>query len=221
MITQEQRQERDFVPYIGEKTMQAILRKPCNVQESDLLALLPHLRAFARGLTRNYDSAEDLVQDTVVRALTAAHRFEPGTNLKAWTFTILRNLFYNGLRKNGVTQSLDDPMAHEPSVPASQEAWLEFGDFRRAFWQIGHDKREALVMVGINGLSYDDTGKACGCAQGTVKSRVSRARRDLRQILDGDLLAGKRRDTPAISAWTGDLLRDARPKMRSHLAVAA
>ncbi len=201
--------------------MKAILRKPCNVQESDLLALLPHLRAFARSLTRNYDSADDLVQDTVVRALTAAHRFEPGTNLKAWTFTILRNVFYNGLRKNGMTQSLDDPMTQEPGVPASQEACLEFGDFRRAFWQIGHDKREALILVGINGLSYEDTGKACGCAQGTVKSRVSRARRDLRQILDGGLLAGKRRDTPVMSKWTGDLLRDARLDMPPHLAMAS
>lgn len=192
-----------------------------NVDESDLLALLPHLRAFARSLTRNYDRADDLVQDTVVRALTAAHKFEPGTNLKAWTFTILRNLFYNGLRKNGLTRSLDDPMALEPAVPSTQEACLEFGDFRRAFWQIGQDKREALVLVGIDGLSYEDTGKACGCAEGTVKSRVSRARRDLRQILDGGLLAGKRRDTPAISTWTGDLLRDVRPVMPSHLAMKA
>ena len=201
--------------------MTASLREPCNVEESDLLALLPHLRAFARSLTRNYDNADDLVQDTVVRALAAAHKFEPGSNLKAWTFTILRNLFYNGLRKNGLTQSLDDPMTHEPSVPANQEACLEFGDFRRAFWQIGHDKRKALILVGIGGLSYEDTSKECRCAEGTVKSRVSRGRRDLRQILDGGLLAGKRRDTPPISTWAGDLMRDVRPAMPSQLPTAA
>ncbi len=201
--------------------MKATLRDPCNVKESDLLALLPQLRAFARSLTRNYDSADDLVQDTVVRALAAAHRFEPGSNLKAWTFTILRNLFYNGLRKNGLTQSLDDPMTQEPSVPATQEACLEIGDFRRAFWQIGADKREALILVGIGGLSYEDTSKKCGCAGGTIKSRVSRGRRDLRQILDGGLLAGKRRDTPPMSTWAGDLLRDTRPAMPSHLPVAS
>lgn len=201
--------------------MKAILSKPCNVEESELLALLPHLRAFARSLTRNYDSADDLVQDTVVRALAAADRFEPGTNLKAWTFTILRNLFYNGLRKNGLTQSLDDPMTQEPGVPASQEACLEFGDFRRAFWQIGSDKREALILVGLGGLSYEETGKECGCAEGTIKSRVSRGRRDLRQILDGGLLAGKRRDTPSISSWTGDLMRDTRRAIPLGLPMAA
>jgi RNA polymerase sigma-70 factor (ECF subfamily) len=187
--------------------MTATLHETSSVGETELVACVPHLRAFAWFLARNRDRADDLVQDTIVRALSAAHRFEPGTNLKAWMFTILRNLHYNELRKNRVqTQSLDDPLAYEPAVLPSQMASLEFGDFRRAFWQLADDRREALILVGASGLSYEEAAKVCECPKGTIKSRVSRARRELLGILDDGLLADKRRDTPAMAGYVGDLL---------------
>jgi RNA polymerase sigma-70 factor (ECF subfamily) len=128
-----------------------------NVGEKELIACVPPLRAFAWFLARNRDRADDLVQDTIVRALTAAHQYRAGTNLKAWMFTILRNLHYNEVRKNRVRiQSLDDPRAYEPAVLPSQVATLEFGDFRRAFWQLADDRREALMLVGASGLSYEE-----------------------------------------------------------------
>jgi RNA polymerase sigma-70 factor (ECF subfamily) len=177
-----------------------------NVPESNLMALLPHLRAFARSLVRNHDRADDLVHDTIVRALTAAHGFQPGTNLKGWMFTILRNQFYNDLRQNKPLLSLDIPMMAEPSIPAGQESHLELDDFRRAFWQLSDDKREVLILVGASGLSYDEAAKICGCAQGTIKSRVSRARLELRSILEKGSFANLRRDTPMLADWFGGLL---------------
>ena len=179
-----------------------------NVPKSDLIALLPHLRAFARSLVRNHDRADDLVHDTVVRALGAAHRFQRGTNLKGWLFTILRNQFYNDLRRNKPLLSLDIQGMAEPSIPAGQEAHLELDDFRRAFWQLSDDKREVLILVGASGLSYEETAKICGCAEGTVKSRVSRARLELRNILGEGSFASLRRDTPALAGWFGNLLEE-------------
>ncbi len=152
--------------------------------DTDLLALLPHLKAFAWSLTRNGESADDLVQDTVVRALGSAHSFESGTNLKSWMFTILRNQFYNELRRRRPLLTLHIPGMAEPRVPPRQEAPLEFDDFRRAFGQLSADKREVLILVGSEGLSYDETAQICGCAQGTIKSRVSRARLELRALLE-------------------------------------
>lgn len=182
-----------------------------NIGEEDLLACVPHLRAFAWFLARNRERADELVQDTIVRALGAAHRFQAGTNLKAWMFTILRNLHYNEVRKNRVqVQSLDDPLACEPAVLPSQMASLEFGDFRRAFWQLADDQREALILVGASGLSYEEAAKVCECPKGTIKSRVSRARRELLQILEDGLLADKRRDSPAMAGYVGDLLGSTR-----------
>ena len=190
-----------------------------NIGEKDLLACIPHLRAFAWFLARNRERADDLVQDTIVRALGAAHRFQAGTNLKAWMFTILRNLHYSELRKTRMQiQSLDDPLAYEPTVLPSQIASLEFGDFRRAFWQLADDRREALILIGASGLSYEEAAKVCECPKGTIKSRVSRARRELLQILEDGLLAHRRRDTPALSGYIGGLLggrRAASPAARA------
>ena len=184
--------------------MTTVIQATSNVGEEDLLACVPHLRAFAWFLAKNRDRADDLVQDTIVRALTAAHQFHPGTNLKAWMFAILRNLHYNEARKNRVhIQSLDDPLTYEPTVLPSQMASLEFGDFRRAFWQLADHQREALILVGVSGLSYDEAAQACECPKGTIKSRVSRARRELLQILEDGLLADRRRDTPVLAGYVG------------------
>ena len=165
--------------------MQAILRKPCNVQESDLLALLPHLRAFARGLTRNYDSAEDLVQDTVVRALTAAHRFEPGTNLKAWTFTILRNIRINSYRKRRF-EELDEATMATMSAHANQEDSIELKEVLKALETLPAAQREVITLVRAGGLSYEEAAEIMGCKLGTIKSRVNRADAALRAALGED-----------------------------------
>jgi RNA polymerase sigma-70 factor (ECF subfamily) len=177
-----------------------------NVDQSDLIACVPHLRAFAWFLTKNRERADELVQDAMVRVLAEAHQFQPCTNLKVRMFTILRNLHYNELRESHIRiQSLDDPLVYEPATLPSQIANLEFGDFCRAFWQLGDDRREALILVGASGLSYEEAVKVCGCPKGTIKSRVSRARRELFRILEDVLLADKRRDPPWLAGYIGDL----------------
>jgi RNA polymerase sigma-70 factor (ECF subfamily) len=186
------------------------------ITEADLVACLPQLRAFARVLTGSRERADDLVQDTVVRALTAAHQFQVGTSLQAWMVTILRNLRYSELRRTMRVplQSLDASV-HQPAVPPSQEANLEFGDFRRAFGQLGDDQREALILVGADGLSYEEAAKVCDCAMGTIKSRVSRARGELRRILQEGSLTDKRRDTPAQAGYWGAPLGVDGPALRN------
>lgn len=165
-----------------------------------LLESVPHLRAFARSLTRNRDQADDLVNDTIVRAIAASNQFTPGTNFRAWVFTILRNLFYNqGRRGKARFSSIDDLNVDEPATIATQEASLEFCDFRRAFWQLPDHHREALILVGASGMNYEDAAKVCDCQVGTMKSRVSRARTELRRMLDEDAIETKRGETKPIT----------------------
>lgn len=165
--------------------------------ETMLMDVIPHLRAFARSLTRNRDQADDLTHDAVVRALAAIDQYTPGTNFKAWMFTILRNLYYNECRKRWIKSTPIDEMAgDEPSIGPTQEANLEFNDFRRAFWQLNADQREVLILVGASGFSYEEAAEVCNCRVGTVKSRVSRARAELKQILDSGSLNGQRGDAP-------------------------
>ena len=164
--------------------------------EAMLLAVVPHLRAFARSLTRNRDQADDLTHDAVVRALAAIDQFTPGTNFKAWMFTILRNLYYNECRKRWIKSTpIDEMVGDEPSIGPTQEANLEFNDFRRAFWQLNADQREVLILVGASGFSYEEAAEVCNCRVGTVKSRVSRARTELKQILEQGTLLGQRSDS--------------------------
>ncbi|MET1027714.1 MAG: sigma-70 family RNA polymerase sigma factor [Dongiaceae bacterium] len=152
-----------------------------------LLETLPHLRAFARSLTRNRDLADDLVHDAVARALAASHQFTPGTNFRAWMFTILRNLFYNeGKKWQNRIVPLDESVLKSASMGTAQEASLEFADFRRAFWQLTADQREVLTLVGAGGMTYEQAAEVCNCRVGTIKSRVSRARDQLKQILEND-----------------------------------
>jgi RNA polymerase sigma-70 factor (ECF subfamily) len=166
--------------------------------QAALVDVLPHLRAFARSLTRRREQADDLVNDAVVRALSAAEQFQPGTNFKAWMFTILRNLYYNEGRKNRPVVPLEDAEAMVQAVPASQQAALEFCDFRRAFWQLSDDHREVLILVGASGLSYEDAAQVCNCAVGTIKSRVSRARSELVEILQNDSIKTPRAASPSV-----------------------
>jgi RNA polymerase sigma-70 factor, ECF subfamily len=154
------------------------------VVEEEVLACLPHLRAFARSLTGERDRADDLVQDAVLRALGAAEQFTPGTNFKAWIFTILRNLYFNEFRRNpSLFRPLEAADLEMHATSPSQQAGLEFDDFRRAFNKLPAEQREALVLVGADGFKYEEAAAICGCAVGTIKSRVSRARRDLQAML--------------------------------------
>jgi RNA polymerase sigma-70 factor, ECF subfamily len=165
-----------------------------------VVSCIPHLRAFARSLTSNRDLADDLVHDAIVRALNAASQYTPGTNFKAWIFTILRNLYFNeGRKRLGRFTSIDDLGANEPATLPSQESTMEFCDFRRAFWRLSDDQREVLILVGASGMNYDEAAHVCGCAVGTIKSRVSRARRDLKALLGEDALTDGRKSFGTVA----------------------
>ena len=162
---------------------------------------LPDLRGFARSLVGNGPLADDLVQGTILRALTASQTFTPGSNFKAWSFTILRNLLYNQWRSPGSRHvALDDCAAVTQATAPTQAASLELCDFRRAFAQLVPDQREALILIGAAGLSYSEAAAVCNCAPGTVKSRVSRARANIKVMLDGAPLRLRRRDVVPVSA---------------------
>jgi len=152
-----------------------------------LLAAVPSLRAFAISLSGQVDKADDLVQDTLLRALANLHRFERGTNLNAWLFTILRNLFHSEYRK--LRREVEDPdgsYAGRMKIQPEQGAHLDFEDFRKALAQLPSDQREALLLVGASGFSYEEAASICGCAVGTIKSRVNRARLRLAALLNVD-----------------------------------
>lgn len=152
---------------------------------TDLLALLPQLRAFARGLCGRPEQADDLVQETVMRAWTARDSFAPGTSMKAWTFTILRNHFLNDLRKNKRNTQLDPEVAETTLVArATQEEGVHMSDLQRALDKLPEERREALLLVGAGGFSYEEAADICGVPIGTMKSRVARGRAQLHAILE-------------------------------------
>ena len=149
-----------------------------------MLAAVPSLRAFAISLTGNFDRADDLVQDTLVRALANIDRFERGTNLNAWLFTILRNLFHSEWRKmKREVEDVEGAYAARLSTIPEQGGRLDLADFRAALTKLPADQREALLLVGAQGFSYEDAAQICGVAVGTIKSRVNRARARLAQLL--------------------------------------
>ena len=150
----------------------------------DLVAAIPNMRAFAISLCGNRDRADDLVQEALVKAWNHLDSFEQGTNLKAWLFTILRNAYFSELRKSKreVADS-DGQLAARLSVPPEQQGHLELMDLNNALAQLPPDQREALILVGAEGFSYEDAATISGCAVGTVKSRVNRARVKVSQLL--------------------------------------
>ena len=161
--------------------------------KSELIELLPSLRAFARSLAHNAAQADDLVQDTLVKALANVDRFEQGTNLRAWLFTILRNHYYSQLRKSKrEIADVDGYHAARIAVRPAQDGSVDLEDFKAAFAQLASDHREVLMLVGASGCSYEEAAQICGCAVGTIKSRVNRARRRLSALLglgeDGDAI---------------------------------
>lgn len=174
-----------------------------------LIAILPDMRAFARSLTKERILADDLVQDATLRALTSAHLYTPGTNFKAWVFTIIRNCFYNDLRLRRRLTALPESLP-DSGEQGGQDAPLELCDFRRAFWQLSYEHREALILIGPSGMSYEEAAAVCGCAVGTIKSRVCRARIELRRIVEAGNFDISRRDTAPIA-----------PDMEETLAASA
>src|SRR4051794_19139516 len=149
-----------------------------------VLGTVPSLRAFAISLCGNVDRADDLVQETLLRALSNINSFEPGTNMQAWLFTILRNLFHSEYRKRRrEVEDADGKYAATLAVQPSQGAHLDFEDLQRALTRLPADQREALLLVGASGFSYEQAAEICGCAVGTIKSRVNRARNRLAELL--------------------------------------
>lgn len=156
-----------------------------NQLRDDILASVPSLRAFAISLSGNGDRADDLVQETLLRAIANIDSFQPGSNLPAWLFTILRNLFRSDYRKRRrEVEDSEGNYAKTLKTQPSQSAHLEFEEFRAALDKLPQDQREALILVGAEGFSYEEVAQICGCAVGTVKSRVSRARTRLARSLE-------------------------------------
>jgi len=154
--------------------------------KTELLGLVPFLRAFARSLTGNPEAADDLAQETLVKAWQSRSSFIPGTNLKAWLFTILRNQFYSDRRRARRQAPWDQEAAERiPGGSGDQIFSAELSDTVRALRRLSDEQREALILVGAGGFSYEDAAAICKCAVGTVKSRVARARKTLIDILDG------------------------------------
>lgn len=153
--------------------------------KSAMLAALPSLRAFAMSLTGRHDQADDLVQETVMKAWAKQDAFTLGTNMNAWLFTILRNLFYSQMRKRGrEVQDVDGAFSARLGVAPSHDGRMDLADFRRALEMLPPDQREAILLIGAAGFSYEEAASITGCAVGTVKSRVSRARSRLQSLLD-------------------------------------
>ena len=149
-----------------------------------MLGAVPSLRAFAISLSGNVDRADDLVQETLLRAMANIDSFQPGTNMSAWLFTILRNLFRSDYRKRRrEVEDSEGNYAKTLKTQPSQGAHLEFEEFRAALDKLPQDQREALILVGASGFSYEDAAAICGCAVGTIKSRVNRARSKLSALL--------------------------------------
>jgi len=172
-----------------------------------LVALIPQLRAFARTLTGDPTAADDLAQDAMMKAWDARASFELGTNMKAWTFMILRNQFYSEKRRSWRQIQLDQEAAERTLVAVDDPASpVALDELRLGLGKLPAEQREALILVGAGGFAYEEAAEICGCAVGTVKSRVSRARRALQLILErGDY----DRDGKAAGEAMGSILAHA------------
>ena len=152
---------------------------------SIMVGQIPYLRRYARALTQNVSDADDLVQNCLVRAIAKMDRFEAGTNLRAWLFTILRNSWYSSVAKR--SREVSDEDGHHAArltAEGSQEWTVELSALKVALDDLPPEHREAIVMVGAAGLSYEDAAEIAGCALGTIKSRVNRARNRLAEAMD-------------------------------------
>src|ERR1700753_3540679 len=175
--------------------------------KTDLVKLIPHLRAFARTLCGDAAAADDLAQDAVMKAWDARSSFQMGTNMKAWTFMILRNQFYSEKRRSWRQSQLDQEAAERTLVAVDDpEAPVALDELRQGLAMLPPEQREALILVGAGGFAYEEAAEICDCAVGTVKSRVSRARRALQALLEAG--AYERDGRPASEAMSS-ILADA------------
>jgi RNA polymerase sigma-70 factor, ECF subfamily len=175
--------------------------------EQALVGAISHLRAFARSFASDPARADDLVQETLVKAWNSRNSFTPGTNFRAWLFTILRNVYFSQHRK--LRREVDDPddqYQNSLAVQPEQYGHLDLADFRSALSTLPSDQREALVLVGAEGFSYEEAAQICGCAVGTIKSRVNRARNRLVELLGDDEL---RSHGANFEGETGQKVKDA------------
>jgi len=173
----------------GERSTTPGAPKPASSDDvrfkGELVALIPHLRAFARTLAGEPAAADDLAQDALVKAWDARASYQMGTNMKAWTFMILRNQFYSERRRSWRQTQLDQEAAERTLVAVDDPTSpLALDEMRLGLAMLPAEQREALILVGAGGFAYEEAADICGCAVGTVKSRVSRARRALQTILD-------------------------------------
>lgn len=153
----------------------------------EVMEHVPALRAFARSLTRDPVSADDLVQDALVKAFSNFDKFQPGTNLRAWLFTIQRNCFYSDRRK--AVRETDDPegnLVGSLAVKPDHDGRLQLKEFQTAFAKLSDEHREALTLIGALGLAYEEAAETCGVAIGTMKSRTNRARKELAALMHLD-----------------------------------
>ena len=175
--------------------------------KSDLVTVIPSLRAFARSLCGNATHADDLVQETMLKAWAARRSYVPDTSFKAWTFRILRNAFYSNWRKDRRLSPLDDTV-HEKTAQAvdNAETALELAEVAGALRQLPIEQREAMILISAGGFNYEEVAAIAGVAVGTIKSRVSRGRATLLVLME------KRSNTrPGISAMGAaeQLMQDA------------
>lgn len=153
----------------------------------ELVDHIPAMRAFALSLTRNGATADDMVQDTLVKAWTNIDKFQAGSNLRAWLFTILRNTYYSSRRKLGrEVADIDGVISGNLAEKPAHDGRLQMQDFRNAFEKLPDEQREALVLVGAQGFAYEEAAELCGVALGTIKSRVNRGRSRLAELLELD-----------------------------------
>ena len=176
-----------------------------NQWRNDVVAMIPALRAFAWSLCHNGSDADDLVQDTLIKAWANKDKFEPGSNLRAWLFTILRNTYYtNVVRRRREVRDEDGDYARMLKSPPTQDWSVALHALQSGLAQLPDEHREALILVGAAGLSYEEAAEICGCALGTIKSRVNRARARLLKTMDaedaGDVLADATGSSDAVSS---------------------
>ena len=154
---------------------------------NEVVAMIPALRAFAWSLSHNGSDADDLVQDTLIKAWSNRDKFEPGTNLRAWLFTILRNTYYTQvIRRRREVRDETGEYANNVRTPPTQDWSIAMRALQAGLAQLPDEHREALILVGAAGLSYEEAAEICGCALGTIKSRVNRARARLLKIMDAE-----------------------------------
>jgi RNA polymerase sigma-70 factor (ECF subfamily) len=176
--------------------------------QSAMLAAVPDMRAFALSLCRQRDRVDDLVQEALLRAIANIHSFRPGTNMTAWLFTILRNNFLNEYRKSRrEVADTDDYFVGTMTSQPEQDGHVQLDEFRDALAKLPHDQREAVILVGGAGLSYEEAARICHCAVGTIKSRAFRARARLAELMSIDSPQDLGPDRAIQAALSGGNLR--------------